>query len=58
MMDTRHEFEDSIRSNSHNRLNGETGRVEPSVLENEYGISPSFVATVRGPSEAFRWDIP
>ena len=51
MMDIRHEFEDSIRSNSHNCLNNETGCVETFVLESEYDTLLSFIGTVRGAGE-------
>jgi len=50
-MDIRHEFEDSIRSNSHNCLNNETGCVETFVLESEYDTLLSFIWTVRGAGE-------
>jgi CopG family nickel-responsive transcriptional regulator len=51
MMDIRHEFEDSIRSNSHNCLMDKTGCVETFVLESEYDVLLSFIATVRGTEE-------
>ncbi|MDZ5813107.1 nickel-responsive transcriptional regulator NikR [Halorubrum sp. AD140] len=51
MMDIRHDFEDSIRSNSHNCLTDKTGCVETFVLESEYDVLLSFIATVRGTEE-------
>ncbi|WP_276252400.1 CopG family ribbon-helix-helix protein [Haloarcula rara] len=51
MMDIRHEFEVAILSNSHNCLKGATGCVETFVLEAEYDVFMSFVATVRGADE-------
>jgi len=47
MMNIRHEFEASIRSNSHNCLKDNVGCVETFVVEDEYGTFLSFIATVR-----------
>ena len=52
MMDIRHEFEASIRSNSHNCLEGNAGCVETFVIEAEYGVILNFIATVRGVDES------
>jgi CopG family nickel-responsive transcriptional regulator len=51
MMEIRHEFEASIRSNSHNCLKDNAGCVETFVVEDEYGTLLSFIATVRGIDE-------
>lgn len=52
MMDIRHEFETSIRSNSHNCLEGNAGCVETFVIEAEYDESLQFIGTVRGVDES------
>ncbi|WP_159903733.1 CopG family ribbon-helix-helix protein [Salinirussus salinus] len=52
MMDIRHEFEASIRSNSHNCLTGNTGCIESFVVEAEYDVLLRFVGTVRGADES------
>jgi CopG family nickel-responsive transcriptional regulator len=52
MMDIRHEFEASIRSNSHNCLEGNAGCVETFVIEAEYDVVLNFIATVRGVDES------
>lgn len=51
MMDIRHEFEASIRSNSHNCLDGNTGCVETFVVEAAYDDVLRFIGTVRGADE-------
>lgn len=52
MMDIRHEFEASIRSNSHNCLTGNIGCIESFVVEAEYDVLLRFVGTVRGADES------
>jgi CopG family nickel-responsive transcriptional regulator len=52
MMDLRHEFEDAIRSNSHNCLADNAGCVETFVIEAEYDVVLDFIATVRGVDES------
>ena len=52
MMDIRHEFEASIRSNSHNCLGGNAGCVETFVVEAAYDDALRFVGTVRGADES------
>ena len=52
MMDIRHEFESSIRSNSHTCLTGSRGCVETFVIEAEYDVVLRFIATVRGVDES------
>jgi CopG family nickel-responsive transcriptional regulator len=52
MMDIRHEFEASIRSNSHNCLEGNAGCVETFVIEASYDDALRFVGTVRGADES------
>jgi CopG family nickel-responsive transcriptional regulator len=52
MMDIRHEFEASIRSNSHNCLEGNAGCVETFVIEAAYDDALGFIATVRGADES------
>ena len=52
MMDIRHEFEDSIRSNSHNCLADNQGCVESFVVEAPYAEVLRFIGTVRGADEA------
>ena len=52
MMDIRHEFEASIRSNSHNCLADNTGCVETFVIEATYETVLEFVGTVRGADES------
>jgi CopG family nickel-responsive transcriptional regulator len=52
MMDIRHEFEASIRSNSHNCLEANAGCVETFVIEAGYGVILNFIATVRGVDES------
>ena len=52
MMDIRHEFEASIRSNSHNCLEGNTGCVETFVIEASYDDARRFIGTVRGADES------
>ena len=52
MMDIRHEFEASIRSNSHNCLNGNAGCVETFVVEAQYDDALRFIGTVRGADES------
>jgi CopG family nickel-responsive transcriptional regulator len=51
MMDVRHEFEASIRSNSHNCPVGRPGRVEV-VVEAVYGDALQFIRAVRGADES------
>ena len=52
MMDVRHEFEASIRSNSHNCLEGSAGCVETFVIETVYEDALRFIGTVRGADES------
>ena len=52
MMDIRHEFEASIRSNSHNCLEGNAGCVETFVIEAAYEDALRFIGTVRGADES------
>ena len=52
MMDIRHEFEDSIRSNSHNCLDDNEGCVESFVVEASYAEVLRFIGTVRGADES------
>ena len=52
MMDIRHEFEASIRSNSHNCLDGNAGCVETFVIEAPYDDALQFIGTVRGADES------
>jgi CopG family nickel-responsive transcriptional regulator len=52
MMDIRHQFEASIRSNSHNCLEGNAGCVETFVIEAAYEDALRFIGTVRGVDES------
>jgi CopG family nickel-responsive transcriptional regulator len=52
MMDIRHEFEASIRSNSHTCLDDNAGCVETFVVEATYGDVLRFIGTVRGVDES------
>ena len=52
MMDIRHQFEESIRSNSHNCLKDNAGCVETFVIETEYEDALRFIGTVRGADES------
>jgi len=52
MMDIRHEFEGSIRSNSHNCLEDNAGCVETFVIEGDYEDILRFIGTVRGTDES------
>jgi CopG family nickel-responsive transcriptional regulator len=52
MMDIRHEFEASIRSNSHDCLEGNAGCVETFVVEAPYDDALRFIGTVRGADES------
>ena len=52
MIDIRHEFEASIRSNSHNCLEGNAGCVETFVIEALYDDALRFIRTVRGMNES------
>ena len=52
MMDIRHEFEGSIRSNSHNCLRENAGCVETFVVEGAYQDVLHFIGTVRGADES------
>ncbi|TKX40048.1 CopG family ribbon-helix-helix protein [Halorubrum sp. CGM4_25_10-8A] len=52
MMDIRHEFEGSIRSNSHNCLRENAGCVETFVVEAAYQDVLHFIGTVRGADES------
>ena len=52
MMDIRHEFEASIRSSSHDCLDGNAGCVETFVIEAPYGDALRFIGTVRGANES------
>lgn len=51
MMDLRHEFEESIQSNSHTCLSDNAGCVETFLVEDDYEEVLSFIATVRGVDE-------
>ncbi|MBV0902637.1 CopG family ribbon-helix-helix protein [Haloarcula salina] len=51
MMDIRHEFEASIRSNSHDCLEGNADCVETFVIEVAYDDARRFIATARGADE-------
>jgi CopG family nickel-responsive transcriptional regulator len=51
-MDIRHEFEASIRSNSHDCLEGNAGCVETFVVEAAYDDALRFIGTVRGADES------
>ncbi|WP_042662015.1 CopG family ribbon-helix-helix protein [Haloferax sp. ATB1] len=52
MMEIRHTFEASIRSNSHNCLGDNAGCVETFVVEAAYDDVLRFIATVRGADES------
>ena len=52
MMDIRHEFEASIRSNSRDCLDGNAGCVETFVIEAPYDGALRFIGTVRGADES------
>ena len=52
MMDIRHEFDASMRSNSHNCLDGNAGCVETFVIEAPYDDALRFIGTVRGADES------
>lgn len=52
MMDIRHEFKASIRSNSHNCLKGNAGCVETFVIEATYDDTLRFIGVVRGADES------
>ena len=52
VMDIRHGFEASIRSNSHNCLDGNAGCVETFVIEASYDDALRFIGTVRGADES------
>ena len=52
MMDIRHEFEASIRSNSHDCLDGNAGCIETFVIEAPYDDALRFIGTVRGANES------
>ncbi|ELZ69107.1 nickel-responsive transcriptional regulator NikR [Haloferax sp. Atlit-10N] len=52
MMELRHKFEASIRSNSHNCLGDNAGCVETFVVEAAYDDVLRFIATVRGAGES------
>jgi CopG family nickel-responsive transcriptional regulator len=52
MMDIRHEFEASIRSNSHDCLDGKAGCVETFVVEAAHEDALRFIGTVRGADES------
>ena len=52
MMDIRHEFDASIRSNSHNCLEDNAGCVEMFVIEAVYEDALRFIGTVRGADES------
>ena len=52
MMDIRHEFEASIRSNSHDCLDENAGCVETFVIEASYDDAQRFIGTVRGADES------
>ena len=52
MMDVRHEFEASIRSDSHNCFDGNTGCVETFVIEVLYDDALRFIGAVRGADES------
>lgn len=52
MMDIRHEFESSIRSNSHTCLQENVGCVETFVVEGVHRDILKFIGTVRGADES------
>ncbi|ESS08676.1 MAG: transcriptional regulator, CopG family protein [uncultured archaeon A07HN63] len=52
MMDIRHEFEASIRSNSHTCLEDNAGCVETFVIEAAHSDVLQFIGTVRGVDES------
>ena len=52
MMDIRHEFDASIRSNSHNCLDGNAGCVETFVIEAPYDDALRCIETARGADES------
>jgi CopG family nickel-responsive transcriptional regulator len=52
MMDIRHEFDASIRSNSHSCLEGNAGCVETFVIEAARDDVLRFIGTVRGADES------
>lgn len=52
MMDVRHEFEASIRSNSHDCLENDAGCVETFVIEANESLLLEFIATVRAVDES------
>lgn len=52
MMDIRHEYETSVRSNSHICLEDREGCVETFVIEAEYGDVLQFIGTVQGVDES------
>ena len=52
MMDIRHEFEASIRSNSHDCLEGNAGCVETFVIEAAHNDVLRFIGSVRGADES------
>jgi CopG family nickel-responsive transcriptional regulator len=52
MRDIRHKFEASIRSNSHDCLEGNAGCVETFVVEAAYDDALRFIGTVRGTDES------
>jgi len=52
MMDIRHEFEGSIRSNSHNCLADNEGCVESFVVEASHAEVLRFIGTVRAADES------
>ena len=52
MMDIRHEFEGSIRSNSHNCLADNEGCVESFVVEASHADVLRFIGTVRAADES------
>jgi CopG family nickel-responsive transcriptional regulator len=56
MMDIRHEFEASIRSNSHDCLADSAGCVETFVVEATHDVVLDFIATVRGSDESVSVD--
>jgi len=52
MMDIRHEYETSVRSNSHICLEDREGCVETFVIEGEYSDVLQFIGTVQGVDES------
>ncbi len=52
MMDIRHQFEASIRSNSHNCLDNNAGCVETFVIEAAYPDVLRFIGIIRGTDES------